>query len=103
MAAAVTSGVVARMIDAAGLKKLKPNLVKAMLQYSATTLRDAQQVPYDRMTQGAGEINSNGAVTLVKATNLSAPLNQYLANLAGRSVHDLRRARRALGAERHLG
>ena len=77
MSAAVTSGVVARMIDAAGLKKLKPNLVKAMLQYSATTLRDAQQVPYDRMTQGAGEINSNGAVTLVKATNVSASLNQY--------------------------
>ena len=77
MAAAVTSGVVSRMIEAAGTKKLTPNLAKAILQYTATTLKDAQQVPYDRMTQGAGEINSHGAITLMKATNLSAPLNQY--------------------------
>jgi serine protease AprX len=77
MSAAATSGVVARMINAAAPRKLTPNLTKAILQYSTTILKNEQQVPYDRMTQGAGELNSNGAVTLTRAINPSAALNAY--------------------------
>jgi serine protease AprX len=85
MATAVVSGLVAVMIDAneyaayqryqssGRLKKLAPyvpppaltpNAIKAMLQYSATPLRDASGTPYDRLTQGAGEVDGLGAVTL---------------------------------------
>ena len=32
------------------------------------------------MTQGAGELNSNGAITMTLAINPSAPLNQYRAD-----------------------
>ena len=103
MSAAVTSGVVARMIDAADSHKLTPNLVKAILQFTATTLRDAQQVPYDRMTQGAGELNSNGAVTLTRAINPSAALNQVLADLICRPLDDVCRRGCVLGPEPDLG
>jgi serine protease AprX len=85
MAAGVVSGLVAMMIEAhdyaayqqyqssGKLKKtvayvppppLAPNAIKAMLQYSATPLRDANGVRYDALTQGTGEVDGRGALTL---------------------------------------
>ena len=86
MATGVVSGLVAAMIEAhdyaaqqryesslAGrLKKLAyvpppaltPNAIKAMLQYSATPLQDADGVRYDALTQGAGEVDGLGAIAL---------------------------------------
>ena len=88
MATAVVSGLTAIMLEAnqlgasqrwqdyqatlprgkrtefSGAAPLTANAVKAMLQYSATTLRDQQGVRYDALTQGSGEVNGVGALTL---------------------------------------
>jgi serine protease AprX len=73
MAAAVTSGVVALVLEAnetavnGSQAALTPNAVKAVLQYTALTMRDASGVVYDRMTQGAGALNADGALQLARA------------------------------------
>jgi serine protease AprX len=62
MAAAVTSGVVALMVEASRTRfgaALSPHAMKALLEYSALPLPDA-----DRPSQGAGELNAAGAVKL---------------------------------------
>jgi len=85
MASGVVSGLVAIMIEAhdygaqqrydssvAGKYRklyvpppaLTPNAIKAMLQYSATPLRNASGVKYDALTQGAGEVDGLGAIAL---------------------------------------
>jgi serine protease AprX len=59
MAAPVVSGTVALMLQAN--PNLTPNMVKAILQYTAQTHSD-----YNALTQGAGFLNSKGAVDLAK-------------------------------------
>jgi serine protease AprX len=59
MAAPVVSGTVALMLQAN--PSLTPNMVKAILQYTAETNR-----AYNALTQGAGFLNSEGAVKLAK-------------------------------------
>jgi hypothetical protein len=56
----VVAGVVALMIQAA--PGLTPNLVKAILQYTARPWQE-----YDALTQGAGLINADGAIELTRA------------------------------------
>ena len=58
MAAPVVSGTVALMLQAN--PSLTPNLVKAILQYTA------QKYNYDALTQGAGFVNAQGAVQLAR-------------------------------------
>ncbi|HSL24412.1 MAG TPA: S8 family peptidase [Vicinamibacterales bacterium] len=58
MAAPVVSGTVALMMQAN--PSLTPNAVKAILQYTA------EERAYDSLTQGAGFLNTYGAVTLAK-------------------------------------
>jgi serine protease AprX len=91
MAAGVVTGLVASMLDAnnyggylraqmahgnrkpyTGVPALTPNAVKAMLQYSATPLRDAAGLKYDALTQGSGEVNGYGALALAGAANTGA-------------------------------
>jgi serine protease AprX len=78
MAAGVTSGVVALVIDAHnknGLHRQKPltaNLVKAILQYSAIPVSGA-----DYLTQGAGEINAAGAIALSNAIDTSEAVGSW--------------------------
>jgi serine protease AprX len=73
MAAAVTSGVAALIVDAhnrAGYANAGPltvNAVKAILEYSAVPLAGA-----DRLSQGTGEINASGAIALASAIDTSA-------------------------------
>jgi serine protease AprX len=50
---------------------LTPNAIKAMLQYSATPLRNADGIRYDALTQGAGEVDGLGAVTLAYMADTS--------------------------------
>jgi serine protease AprX len=74
MATAVTSGVVALVLEAHNqLSKyrpaLTPNLVKGILEYSAIPIADA-----DYLTQGAGQINAAGAIALSGAIDTSKPL-----------------------------
>jgi serine protease AprX len=62
MAAAVTSGVVALMIEAGRTRfgaTLSPHAMKALVEYSALSLP-----ALDRPSQGAGELNAAGAVML---------------------------------------
>jgi serine protease AprX len=58
MAAPMVAGTVALMLEAN--PKLTPNLVKAIVQYTA------QSYNYDALTQGAGFLNTKGAVDLAK-------------------------------------
>jgi serine protease AprX len=55
------------------------NAIKAMLQYSATPLHDDYGVPYDALTQGAGEINGFGALLLAYSTDTSKPVGSLWA------------------------
>jgi serine protease AprX len=78
MAAAVTSGVVAAMLDTSQRTygtKLSPYAVKAILGYTATPLRDAQGKLYDPLTQGSGEVNGLGAIVLASAVNPTHTVN----------------------------
>ena len=58
MASPVVAGTVALMLQAN--PNLTPNLVKAILQYTAQTRH------YDALTQGAGFLNAKGAVELAR-------------------------------------
>ena len=58
MASPVVAGTVALMLQAN--PSLKPNLVKAILQYTAQTRH------YDALSQGAGFLNAQGAVELAR-------------------------------------
>jgi hypothetical protein len=63
MATAVTTGVVARMMDAQRNSerkgRLTPNAIKALLHYTALPMAEV-----DALTQGAGGLNGDGAVRL---------------------------------------
>jgi serine protease AprX len=63
MASPIVSGTVALMLQAN--PKLTPNMVKAIIEYTA------QNYHYDALTQGAGFLNTKGAVDLAKF--LAAP------------------------------
>lgn len=65
MAAPVVSGTVALMIQAN--PSLTPNLVKAILQYTAE-----HKSKYNEMTQGAGFLNARGAVQVARSLATSA-------------------------------
>lgn len=77
MATAVTTGVIAQMMQAHTEStnwkgRLKPNAIKALLQYSALTLSDT-----DVLTQGAGALNGDGAVALASRIDSTAPLDHW--------------------------
>jgi serine protease AprX len=80
MAAPVVSGTVALMLQAN--PNLTPNLVKAILQYTAQTHSD-----YNALTQGAGFLNSKGAVDLAKF--FAAPAGKTYPNSQwwGKRIH----------------
>jgi subtilisin family serine protease len=65
MASPVVSGTIALMLQAN--PSLTPNLIKAILQYTAEG-----RSPYSHLTQGAGFLNARGAVQL--AQSLANPL-----------------------------
>jgi serine protease AprX len=75
MATAVTSGVVALILDAHDENgftyqtPLTPNLVKGILEYSAIPLDGA-----DYLTQGTGEVNAAGAIDLARHIDTSKPV-----------------------------
>jgi hypothetical protein len=70
MAAPVVTGAVALMVQAN--PNLTPNLVKAVLQYTAQEYPD-----YDPLTQGAGFLNARGAVDLAKYFATAQPGQRY--------------------------
>ena len=74
MAASVATGVVADIIaasrDASGGKSPTPNTVKAILEFTAAQIPNA-----DVLTQGAGSINAAGAIALAGAIDTRTPLS----------------------------
>ena len=66
MAAPVVSGTVALMVQAN--PSLTPNMVKAILQYTAQIYPS-----YDALTQGAGFVNARGAVQLARFFRTAQP------------------------------
>jgi subtilisin family serine protease len=60
MATAVVSGTVALILQEN--RRLTPNAVKAILQYTALPVRDDQGASYDVLTQGTGSVNAAGAI-----------------------------------------
>jgi serine protease AprX len=101
MATGVVSGLVAIMLDAnrAGAEQrwqeyqdslkrnqrepfpappaLTPNTVKALLEYSATPLRNTNGVPYSALEQGSGLVNGVGAVALAYYLDTTRRAGQY--------------------------
>jgi serine protease AprX len=101
MATALVSGLVAVMIEAGnygayqrwqavqetlrrnqrteyqGVPALTANALKAMLQYSATPLRNAEGVPFDALTQGTGEVNGPGALALAYYADTTHAAGSY--------------------------
>ena len=79
MAAAVATGVTAIVLNASRSVNgetpvLTPNTVKAVLQYTAFRLKDADGAFYDALTQGTGEINARGAVVMALAIDPGMPV-----------------------------
>lgn len=75
MAAAVTSGVVALMVEANKERyesPLTPNAVKAILEYTALPLHGA-----DSLTQGTGGLNGAGAVLLAEKIDPGRPIGAW--------------------------
>jgi serine protease AprX len=79
MATAVTTGVVALMLDAqraaggAGDPPLTPNAVKAALHYTALDVRSEIGLEHGPLRQGAGALNGRGAIELASAMDTSVP------------------------------
>jgi hypothetical protein len=75
MATAVTSGVVARMLEAHHSRfhtPLAPNAIKAFLEFSALPVSGA-----DALTQGTGSLNGAGAVALAYSADTSVPTGSW--------------------------
>src|SRR5256885_16186748 len=74
MSAAVSTGVVALVLQAHNQngfhrqKAITPNLMKAIVEFSAIPLADT-----DVLSQGTGEINAAGAVTPARADDTANP------------------------------
>lgn len=82
MATAVTSGVVALMVeanrrDSGAAAPLAPNTVKMLLQYTALTVGgDDGPVP-PQFDQGAGGLNAAGAIELARTIDPAAPVGSH--------------------------
>jgi len=81
MAAAVTSGVVALMIEArrlaAGTTALTPNTVKMALQYTAVAVARRESGVPKQLEQGAGGLNAAAAIELARAIEADVPVGQH--------------------------
>jgi serine protease AprX len=80
MATAVTSGVVALMLEAnrytnsyPARPSLTPNAVKAALEYTALNIHDDHGLEYDLLTKGTGSLNGRGAIDVARAIDTSQP------------------------------
>src|SRR5262249_35292874 len=56
---------------------LTPNAVKAMLHYTALRIHDDNGIEYDPLREGAGALNTKGAIDLGRKVNTAAPTGTY--------------------------
>src|SRR4051812_4321101 len=86
MAAGVTTGVVAQVIQANRstnpTRGLPPNAIKAVLQHTAGLLRDDAGAEYDALTQGAGALNGAGAIRFAKGIMNASPIGAAWLDMA---------------------
>jgi serine protease AprX len=84
MAAAVTSGVIALTVDIN--PKLTANALTAVLQSSAIPVLTNSGAKADELTQGAGQINGGGAITLAWVINADAPMGAKWLNSSNLTI-----------------
>jgi serine protease AprX len=83
MATAVASGVIALALEAhrdtqgSYAPRPTPNAVKAALQYSAFDVHNDLGIEYDPLRQGAGALNGDGAIALIRAMDTSTRVGDY--------------------------
>src|SRR6185503_1479819 len=82
MATAVATGSIALILEANraenyGHPKLTPNALKAVLQYSAVGVRDANGLEYNALREGAGALNPKGAIEIAQSIDTSTPIGKY--------------------------
>jgi serine protease AprX len=65
MATGVVSGLIALVLQ--NNENLTPNALKMVLQYSSIPVKTEDGTYFDVLTQGAGSVNANGAITLARA------------------------------------
>jgi len=80
MATGVATGVIATMLEATAhqyfFKRVTANTVKGLLQYTALPVNaSGVTTDADALTQGAGEINADGAIRLASLLNPTAAPN----------------------------
>ena len=80
MAAAVTTGSIALLIEANRSANgypyhpsLSPNAVKAILEYTAVGIHNDAGIEYDPLRKGAGSLNAKGAIDLGRKVDTSRP------------------------------
>ena len=106
MATAVSSGVVALMIEAhrathPGTRRaLTPNTVKAMLQYTAFAVRNDIGLEYDPLREGAGALNGAGRDRASHGRWTRRPRRALLAARRAAAVDDDRRRELLRGIRR---
>jgi serine protease AprX len=80
MAAATATGVAALALESSRLANrgdgLKPNGVKAVLQYSSVPVLQSDGQPYEALAQGAGQVNGQGAIALAFAIDTGISVGQ---------------------------
>lgn len=80
MAAATATGVASLALEASRSANdgngLTPNALKAVLQYTAITVKQSNGQPFEPLAQGAGQVNGRGAVALALAINTDMRLGQ---------------------------
>lgn len=84
MATGAVSGLIALMLDGnqspwsgQQARPFSAGAIKAILQYSATPLRDANGNNYDVLTQGSGLVNGAGALSLALAADPTKTAGSY--------------------------
>jgi len=79
MAAGVESGLLAVVLEGSrgvtgSSSRITRNALKAFTEYTAFTMHDANGTVYDGLTQGAGRVNGQGLLKLVKSINTTVPV-----------------------------
>jgi serine protease AprX len=84
MASAVTTGSVALLLEANRAANyyprhpsLTPNAVKAVLQYTSVGIHDDSGIEYDPLREGAGSLNTKGAIALGRTINTSTATGNW--------------------------
>jgi hypothetical protein len=84
MASAVTTGSIALLVEANRAANyypsdpsLTPNAVKAILEYTSVGIHDDSGIEYNPLREGAGALNTKGAIDLGRNIDTSTPAGNW--------------------------